>query len=84
MKHIMYTKQFFQTFVKIWETSSADEMAQKLDISRAKVNYIASKIRKAGYHLTAKRQAGVFQSLLVESLDEIGFPKKGTRRIYVK
>lgn len=73
--HKMYTKQFFQKFVELWESTDAETMSNKLGIERGQVNYIAAKIRKAGYALTRKRQSGEFQALLKEALDEISFPR---------
>lgn len=82
----MYTKKFFQTFVTLWETSSADQMAQKLNINRKQVSQIAGRIRKLGYPLTYKRQNSNFELLLEEALSEIGYKKSTdkTTRTYKK
>jgi len=73
--HILYTKDFFQTFAKLWDELSVEDMANKLGIDKPQVNYIAAKIRKAGYALTKKREHGVFQRLLIEAMDEIGMKR---------
>lgn len=74
--HRMLTKEEFQKFVELWNTSDAKTIAETLNITKERVSNIAMQIRKAGYDLPKKRINSAFQTLMREALDEVNFPKK--------
>lgn len=71
-----YTKEDFETVLDLWDTSSKQEIADKLGITTQQVAYLASQINKCGYKLPRKHVTGIRQALIKEMLAERGLIKK--------
>lgn len=68
----MWTKAELKEFVYLWETETAEAIAERFGVSRATISNIAVKFRKAGFPLTMKRQVGTSHSLIREVIAELG------------
>lgn len=67
----MWTKDEIRRVVKVWESSTPEDIGKELGVTRLQVNQIAGKLRKAGVNLTKKRQAGYLSKLINEVANEI-------------
>lgn len=65
-----WTKDEIATVIDLWQSSSLDDIALKLQRERKHIVYIAAQIRKAGYQLPKKRINGKLKSLISEVLLE--------------
>jgi len=66
----LWTKEELKTFINIWESCTATELAIQFGVSNATILAIASKFRKEGYPLTKKRQNGNLNGLIKEVIAE--------------
>ncbi len=71
VSNVMWTKQMVKEVIGLWESMTANQIADKINVRKDQVNYIASRIRQAGYKLPRKHVTGYVGSLIKEVLSEI-------------
>lgn len=67
-KRLSLTVKQIRQFHALWESKSAQEIADEMGLNRAQVAYVAARIRKAGYELPHKRINGYWDTLIKEAL----------------
>lgn len=70
--HHQWTKAEIKTLLTLWESNSVSDIAEKLGVTTAQVNYMATEIRKINPTLvTKKRNKMQLRSLISEVLAEL-------------
>ncbi len=66
-----WTKDQIKKVLKMWESHTAQEIAEEIGVSKEKITGIANVLRKKGFKLSKKRQNGYFQILIDELKQEM-------------
>ncbi len=66
-----WTKDELKEFVKLWESVSSAELAQRFGVTKATISAIAARFRRAGFPLVMKRRNGHLDELISEAIREI-------------
>jgi len=75
-KSYMWTKENIRVLVNIWEKSTVEEIADKLDVDKRKVTYMANVIRKQGYPLSRKHVKSRAKIMIDEVMSELNINKQ--------
>ena len=69
----MWTKEDIATLATLWETSTKEEIANKIGITPSQVGSMVARFKKVGYKLPRKHSnTGVNEAFLIETLQELG------------
>lgn len=66
-----WTKDELKSVVKLWETLTTEQIADRLNLSRIQVGYAADVLRKAGVKLPKKHVVGKTLALAKEIAAEL-------------
>lgn len=67
-----WTKEEIMVVIDLWETSTVEEIAERLGMNIPQILYRAWTLRKAGWPLSQKHKRGKFQNLVLELAAERG------------
>lgn len=69
--HRMITKEEIKAVAQLWETKTAQSIAQELGLNTYQVMRVAKMLRDAGLELPKKHINGVFKNLINEVVGEL-------------
>lgn len=67
----MWTKESIKTLIKLWDTSTIEDIAEELGVRKDQVSSMARRVRKAGYELPRKSVKGEVEKLIKEAIGEL-------------
>lgn len=68
----MWTKDEIRTLVEIWESSTLEEISEKMGVDIPRIKALAARLRKFGWPLAQKHKRGVSGNLIREVAAELG------------
>lgn len=67
----LWTKEEIKELLTMWDTSTKQDLAEKLGREPHQIAAMAARVRRAGYKLARKRMKDIYGNLIKEAMEEL-------------